>query len=98
MVVVFQCTVISFLPDIIIDTDPTSLQSSNAAEGDSSEDTSDITNSEYVLSKIKRVNLNAILLSINRSDILDMLLFIKLIYFIMDFAPVFCALLLLLLF
>ncbi|ADU74116.1 hypothetical protein M972_111094 [Acetivibrio thermocellus AD2] len=88
----------SFLPDIIIDTDPTSLQSSNAAEGDSSEDTSDITNSEYVLSKIKRVNLNAILLSINRSDILDMLLFIKLIYFIMDFAPVFCALLLLLLF
>jgi len=43
----------SFLPDIIIDTDPTSLQSSNAAEGDSSEDTSDITNSEYVLSKIK---------------------------------------------
>jgi len=88
----------SFLPDIIIDVEPTSSQSSNAPAEDSLEDTPDIANSEYVLSKIKRVNLNAILLSINRSDILDMLLFVKLIYFVTDFIPVFCALLLMLLF
>jgi len=88
----------SFLPDIIIDTDSLSSENLKEVKEDSLEDISDTTDSEYVLSKIKRVNLNAILLSINRSDVLDMLLFIKLLYFIIDFVPVFCVLILVLLF
>lgn len=88
----------SFLPDIIIDADSASPQNPMETTEDSLDSIPDTSNSEYVLSKIKRVNLNAILLSINRSDILNMLLLIKLIYFIIDFAPVFCVLLLALLF
>lgn len=88
----------SFLPDIIIDTDSLSSKNPNEAAEDSLEDFPDTTNSEYVLSKIKRVSLNAILLSINRGDILDMLLFIKFFYFTVDFVPIFCALILALLF
>ncbi|HPC99838.1 MAG TPA: hypothetical protein PLA01_00640 [Acetivibrio sp.] len=79
---------INFLPDIRLDTDSLpqddTPQDVSAKKGVSSLETSD---PDQVLSKIKRVSLSAILRSINRSDILDRLLSVKLLYFVMDYIP-----------
>lgn len=81
----------SFLPDISIDTNSPSSQNTASEPVDNTEP-------NHVLSKIKRISLNAILLSANRSDILDKLIMIKLIYFVMSFVPDFSILVLVLLF
>lgn len=72
------------LPDIYIDTS----SNSNTQEMD------DTNKSSHVLSKIKRINLSAILLSVNRGDILDKLLLIKLMYYIINSLPGFLLLVL----
>lgn len=78
---------INFLPDIRLDTD--SLPNI-PSQDDNPQDVSDkkgvksleTADPGQVLSKIKRVSLTAVLRSINRSDILDQLLSVKLFYFI----------------
>lgn len=67
------------LPDIYIDTKPLSDNNINDAN----------TADEQIKlqSRIKKINLNAILLSLNQKNISDQLLFIKLVYFIISCLP-----------
>lgn len=75
-----------FLPDIYLNPVKTNDTSSSG------------NTSPQVLSKIDKVNLSAVLLYINRSDITDRLLILKLVYYLAETLPGFSLLALLLLF
>ncbi|NLP14572.1 MAG: hypothetical protein GX383_08925 [Clostridium sp.] len=90
---------ISFLPDIRLDTD--SLPQDDTPQDVSNETgvkSLETADPDQVLSKIKRVSLSAVLRSINRSDILDQLFSVKLLYFIMGYVPKISVLIVMVLF
>ena len=70
-----------FLPDIYVDMKPPNLDD---AYGENQ-----TANSNYVSNRITRLNLNALIMSINRSDILEVFLLIKLVFFFVNSIPKF---------
>ncbi|MDQ2085491.1 hypothetical protein RBH29_03470 [Herbivorax sp. ANBcel31] len=64
-----------FLPDIYVDMKPPNF------------DKIETTDSNYVSSKITRVNLNALIMSFNRGDILDVFLLIRFLFFCINSMP-----------
>ncbi|NLD47124.1 MAG: hypothetical protein GX660_07980 [Clostridiaceae bacterium] len=70
----------NFLPDIYIDTK--SLSDNNIYDDKKADE------QVKLQSKIKKINLSAILLSLNRKDISDYILLVKLVYFIISYLPV----------
>lgn len=79
-----------FLPDIYVDMKSPSLDTASTEN--------QLTDSNYVSNKITRLNLNALIGSINRSDILEILLLIKFIFFFINSIPKFFLLAILLMF
>jgi hypothetical protein len=71
----------NFLPNIYIDINSINQESKSSSEKSNTDE------QNVSLSQIRRINLNAVLLSLNRTDILDQLLLIKLIYFVMSYLP-----------
>lgn len=70
-----------FLPDIYVD-----------MKSPSSDDTHEeyrTANSNYVSNRITRLNLNALIMSINRSDLLEIFLLIRLVFFFINSIPKF---------
>ncbi|TYQ16443.1 UNVERIFIED_CONTAM: hypothetical protein Cloal_2984 [Acetivibrio alkalicellulosi] len=80
-----------FLPDIYMDTDSSNIQNSGIKESQSED-------SIHVFNSIQKISLNAIIMSINPTDIFDKLLLIRFLFFCINNIPWFSLIMFSLLF